>query len=63
MQKCLADQIGHNIHAYMDDITVMSRKQDDLIADLQGTFSNLRKYNMMLNPMKCVFGVPTGQLL
>jgi hypothetical protein len=64
MQKCLADQIGRNIHAYVDDITVMSKKQDDLIADLQETFSNLRKYNMMLNPTKCVFGVvPAGQLL
>jgi hypothetical protein len=30
---------------------------------LQETFNNLRKYNMMLNPMKCVFGVPAGQLL
>jgi hypothetical protein len=47
----------------MDDIAVMSKKQDDLIADLQETFSNLRKYNMMLNPMKCVFEVPAGQLL
>jgi hypothetical protein len=27
------------------------------------TFSNLRKYNIMLNPTKCVFGVPAGQLL
>jgi hypothetical protein len=34
MQKCLADQIGRNIHAYVDDIAVMSKKQDDLIADL-----------------------------
>jgi hypothetical protein len=33
------------------------------MADLQETFNNLRKYNMMLNPTKCVFGVPTGQLL
>jgi hypothetical protein len=63
MQKCLADEIDRNIHAYVDDITVMSKKQDDLIADLQETFSNLRKYNMMLNPTKCVFGVPAGQLL
>jgi hypothetical protein len=63
MQKCLADQIGCNIHAYVDDIAVMSKKQDDLIADLQETFNNLRKYNMMLNPTKCVFGVPAGQLL
>jgi hypothetical protein len=63
MQKYLADQIGRNIHAYMDDIAVMSKKRDDLIADLQETFNNLRKYNMMLNPTKCVFGVPEGQLL
>jgi hypothetical protein len=35
MQKRPADQIGRNIHAYMDDIAVMSKKQDDLIADLQ----------------------------
>jgi hypothetical protein len=41
----------------------MSKKQDDLIADLQETFNNLRNYNMMLNPTKCVFGVPAGQLL
>jgi hypothetical protein len=63
MQKCLADQIGRNIHTYVDDITVMSKKQDDLIAHLQETFSNLRKYNIMLNPTKYVFGVPVGQLL
>jgi hypothetical protein len=62
-QKCLVDQIGRNIHAYVDDIIVMSKKQDGLIADLQETFNNLRKYNMMLNPTKCVFGVPAGQLL
>jgi hypothetical protein len=30
---------------------------------LQETFNNLRKYNMMLNPTKCVFRVPAGQLL
>jgi hypothetical protein len=63
MQKCLADQIGRNIHAYVDDIAVMSKKQDGLIADMQEIFDNLRKYNMMLNPTKCVFGVPAGQLL
>jgi hypothetical protein len=47
----------------MDDIAIMSKKQDDLIADLEETVNNLRKYNMMLNPMKCIFGVPAGQLL
>jgi hypothetical protein len=59
----MLDQIGGNIHAYMDDIAVMSKKQDSLIADLQETFNNPRKYNMMLKPTKCVFEVPAGQLL
>jgi hypothetical protein len=26
MQKCLAYQIGHNIHAYVDNIAIMSKK-------------------------------------
>jgi hypothetical protein len=26
MQKCLADQIGRSIHAYMDNIVIMSKK-------------------------------------
>ena len=26
-------------------------------------FDNLWRYKMMLNPMKCVFGVPTGKLV
>ncbi|KAK1611411.1 hypothetical protein QYE76_035084 [Lolium multiflorum] len=63
MQRCLKDQIGRNVHAYIDDIAVMTRKGSDLISDLTETFENLRRYKMMLNPLKCVFGVPTGKLL
>ena len=47
----------------MDDIAVISKKSNDLISDIKETFDNLRKYNMMLNPKKCVFGVPAGKLL
>src|SRR3954465_1019710 len=63
MQRCLHDQIGQNVHAYVDDIAVMSKKSNDLISDLKETFDNLRKYNMMLNPKKCVFGVPASKFL
>ncbi|KAK1621335.1 hypothetical protein QYE76_026852 [Lolium multiflorum] len=63
MQRCLKDQIGRNVHAYVDDIAVMTRKGSDLISDLKETFDNLRRYKMMLNPLKCVFGVPAGKLL
>ena len=51
------------IHAYVDDIVVKSRKEETLVADLKETFDNLRVYKMMLNPAKCVFGVPAGKLL
>ncbi|KAK1602906.1 hypothetical protein QYE76_017455 [Lolium multiflorum] len=63
MQRCLKDQIGRNVHTYVDDIAVMTRKGSDLISDLTETFENLRRYKMMLNPLKCVFGVPAGKLL
>lgn len=42
---------------------VKSRKEETLIGDLRETFDNLRVYKMMLNPAKCVFGVPAGKLL
>ena len=58
MQRCLDKQIGRNVHVYVDDIAVMSKKRGDLIADLSETFTNLREYQMKLNPTKCVFGVP-----
>ena len=63
MQWCLNKQIGRNVHVYVDDIAVMSKKRGDLIADLSETFANLREYQTKLNPAKCVFGVPAGKLL
>ena len=41
----------------------MTRKGFDLISDLRETFDNLRKYKMMLNLLKCIFGVQVGKLL
>ena len=63
MQRCLHEQIGRNVHAYVDDISVISREKGTLLDDLRETFANLRRYKMKLNPLKCVFGVPSGQLL
>jgi hypothetical protein len=34
-----------------------------LIEDLKQTFENLNKWKWKLNPNKCIFGVPSGQLL
>src|SRR5664279_1223940 len=63
IQRCLHNQIGRNVHAYVADIVVMSKKRGDLLEDLKETFDNLRTYKMMPKPTKCVFGVSAGKLL
>jgi hypothetical protein len=66
-QKCvhiiLENQIGRNVKTYVDDIVVKLKKRVDLLDDLKETFNNLRKYKMMLNPKKYVFGVSSKKLL
>jgi hypothetical protein len=63
MQACLKEQIGRNVEVYVDDIVITTAKADSLLDDLQETFTNLDRYSIKLNPKKCSFGVPTGQLL
>src|SRR5438105_2040793 len=63
MQRCLHDQLGRNVEAYVDDVVIKSRVREDLIPDLSETFTNLRRFRWKLNPEKCVFGVPSGKLL
>jgi hypothetical protein len=44
-------------------VVVKTTEEDQLIADLTETFTNLREFQWKLNPTKCVFGVPSGLLL
>jgi hypothetical protein len=62
-QKCLESQIGKNVEAYVDDVVVKTTNEDNLIADLTQTFTDIRVYRWKLNPEKCVFGVLSGKLL
>ena len=75
MQQSFVDQIDPldqpdqverpkpTIAVYVDDIVVKIARACDLIANLAATFVNLRRFNIKLNPEKCVFGVPKGKLL
>jgi hypothetical protein len=63
MQVCLKEQISRNVEVYIDDIVIKSTKTDSLLNDLHKTFANIDRYSIMLNPKKCSFGVPIGQLL
>ena len=62
IQAFLSEQISHNLEAYVDDVVIKTKDPSTLIVDLKETFDNLREYNWRLNPTKCVFGVPSGQL-
>jgi hypothetical protein len=57
------EQIGWNLVVYVDDIIVKSRHSSSLIADLEETFKNLKRFNIKLNLEKCTFGVSQGKLL
>jgi hypothetical protein len=63
IQKCSESQIGDNVEAYVDNVVVKTMVEDNLIADLTQTITNLRRYHWKLNPEKCVFAVPSGMLL
>src|SRR4051812_21885835 len=63
MQKCLANQIGKNVQVYIDDVVIKTKKEASMISDLKETFNNLDRYKIKLNPTKCSFGVPAGELL
>jgi hypothetical protein len=63
MQFYFKGKIGHNLEIYVGDIIMKSQKGSSLIADLEETFNNLRQFNIKLNPEKCTFGVPRGNLL
>jgi hypothetical protein len=60
---CFADQLHRNVEAYVDDVVIKTRNPDDLIADLEETFSSLCRFRSKLNPTKCIFGAPSGKLL
>jgi hypothetical protein len=47
----------------VDDIVVKTKNPNKLIEDLKQTFENLKKWKWKLILNKCVFGVPSGQLL
>jgi hypothetical protein len=63
IQMCFADQLHRNIGAYVDDVVIKTKNPDGLFADLEETFSSLRRFRWKLNPTKCIFGVPLGKLL
>nr|GEX09995.1 hypothetical protein [Tanacetum cinerariifolium] len=50
-------EIERNLEAYVDDMVIKSKVEQDLIQDVEETLLTLKKVNMKLNPEKCSFGM------
>jgi hypothetical protein len=44
IQLCLADQLHCNVEAYVDDVVIKTRSNDEFITDLEDTFNSLRRF-------------------
>ena len=49
------------MEVYVDNMLVKSKKAKQHLDNLKETFDILRKYQMRLNPAKCVFQVSSGK--
>ncbi|KAL0420535.1 UNVERIFIED_CONTAM: hypothetical protein Slati_3076400 [Sesamum latifolium] len=56
VDKIFHPLIGINVEVYVDDMLIKSKETRVHVADLEETFSVLRKYKLKLNPGKCAFG-------
>ncbi|GJS82150.1 reverse transcriptase domain-containing protein [Tanacetum coccineum] len=63
VDSAFKEQIWVNLEAYVDDMVIKSRTEQDIIKDIEQTFSTLRRINMKLNPKKCSFGIEEGKFL
>lgn len=54
--KIFKDQISKSMEVYVDDMVIKSKSVEPYTQNLQDIFSQIQKYNMRLNPEKCVFG-------
>ncbi|KAG8489945.1 hypothetical protein CXB51_015363 [Gossypium anomalum] len=51
------------IEVYVDDMIAKSRGEEEHVVNLKKLFERLRKFQLKLNPAKCMFGATSGKLL
>nr|KYP59851.1 Transposon Ty3-G Gag-Pol polyprotein [Cajanus cajan] len=63
MNLIFHDLIGKFVQVYIDDIIVGSKQKEDHLCHLKLSFERMRKHGLKMNPLKCAFGVTTGEFL
>ncbi len=56
------DMMHKEVEVYVDDMIIKSREGESHVQMLRKEFERLRKYQLKLNPTKCVFGARSGKL-
>ena len=57
------DMMHKEVEVYVDNMMVKSKMREGHFKALDKFLARLEKYNLRLNPKKCVFGVTSGKLL
>ena len=55
--------MNKEVEVYVDDMMAKSETLEGHFEDLDKFLERLEKYNLRLNPKKCIFGVTSGKLL
>jgi hypothetical protein len=63
MTKVFEKQIDRILEICIDDMIVKTLEDKELVPNFQETFTQLRRYDVRLNPNKCTFGVEAGKFL
>ena len=63
MTAIFHDMMHKEMEDYMDDIVVKSKTRTRHFHTLEQVFERSRKYKLRMNPIKCAFGVSTGNFL
>ena len=63
MTALFHDMMHKEVEVYIDDMMVKSEIREGHFEALDKFLARLEKYNLRLNPKKCVFRVTSGKLL
>jgi hypothetical protein len=55
--------LHQHVECYVDDLVVKSKEKENHLQDLRLVFEQLRRFQLKMNPLKCVFGVSSGKFL
>jgi hypothetical protein len=57
------DMMHREVEIYVDDILAKLKKEEDHVQVFMKLFERLHKFQLRLNPAKCLFGVKMRKLL